>query len=518
MSTSNERREIVPVPAFPSCDNCLHWGEDGIVVAAQHNVQFLAAGSNGWKVDSLRVNLFSETEWPLQKLSPISQLSVGEEQSESHVVAAQYSPSGVGIHRRAVLTVLTSNLLLSIWETDRSSQGWRRTCIINQFLEQSRHDRSATPFRIRAFEWLPTLAGTSTKWGDQFLVLVDDTDRLYCIQVSKNSQTTFGDWNIEVAANAAVLPVLESPRSTMLQKAVTVRSKVFEMSSSAWNLQEDSAQIILQCKRYNTEVIQQISMNVALPSQDLICSFTDIGVSTQRPVFPRFAHSPGEFADWSTQVEKVGAQYSKVYQLDGVYRIQYWGQTSSPDGRDTAICVTLHPWDRYEYGSAVHEKSYVLLRQTSLRHVNGSKKTTIDDILARVVSLTLEFLSMNNITNDADLNIVSVLVAWLSFNASRKGQQLATHIDARTEVCEICGSKILLPEDLSATCEMGHSFTRCDLTLLTIQEPGITKSCSDCKRHFLHVGKLGPLEDPSLVKHLSNAFDTCPYCGGKYSG
>lgn len=515
MSTS-ERRDIVPIHAFPSCDDCLHWGEDGIVIAAQQNVQLLVEGVKGWKVESLRVNLFSEQEWPHRKLAPISRMSVGEELSDSHVVSARYSPSGVGIHRRAVLTVLTSNLLLSIWETDGSNQGWRRTCVVNHFLED---DHAATTFRIRAFEWLPTLTEPSTKWGDQFMVVVDDADRMYCLRISKISQTVFGGWNVEVARQTVVLPSLQtSPGMTSLQRSMTIQSKVCRLSSSGWIRQQDNACVLLKAWRKNTQAVQQMVLKISFPTTDLSCSFIPESTFIKPRMFPRFGQSPEQFPGWQSQLEKIGTPYSRTFQLEKKYRIQCWGQMTSPDGQDTAICVSLHPWDRYEYGSAVHERSHVLLNQKSSKKVYGSAAGSLDDVLGRVITSTLEFLSKHQLANEIESSIVRVLVAWTSLTSHAKHQQLQRYADAQTEICDMCETKILLPDDLSATCESGHAFTRCNLTLFTIQEPGISKTCSNCKRHFLHDGKLGPLEDPSLLRHLSHAFDVCPYCGGKYFG
>lgn len=80
---------------------------------------------------------------------------------------------------------------------------------------------------------------------------------------------------------------------------------------------------------------------------------------------------------------------------------------------------------------------------------------------------------------------------------------------------------------------------RCGLTFLPITEPGTSKSCETCRREFLNEATLtkivsddgtGPAEliaadgvrrlssCLSLIKDLSDQFDICPYCHGKYIG
>lgn len=82
---------------------------------------------------------------------------------------------------------------------------------------------------------------------------------------------------------------------------------------------------------------------------------------------------------------------------------------------------------------------------------------------------------------------------------------------------------------------------RCGLTFLPITEPGISKSCETCRRGFLNEATLAQTvsdDDTGLAEHiaaddtgvrrlssslsfikdLSDQFDVCPYCHGKYIG
>ena len=99
--------------------------------------------------------------------------------SESFVHALDWSPPGLGKHKRSVLAVLTSNHVLSIWECigkPEIATDWVRACVINHALqahykekdvqdpEESEHDRFErlrAKQRIRAFAWSPALPDSS---------------------------------------------------------------------------------------------------------------------------------------------------------------------------------------------------------------------------------------------------------------------------------------------------------------------------------------------------------------------
>lgn len=60
---------------------------------------------------------------------------------------------------------------------------------------------------------------------------------------------------------------------------------------------------------------------------------------------------------------------------------------------------------------------------------------------------------------------------------------------------------------------------RCSLTFLAIQEPGISKFCSKCENEYLDedlVGLSGKKDIQQTCKSLSDVFDTCVYCEGKF--
>ena len=63
------------------------------------------------------------------------------------------------------------------------------------------------------------------------------------------------------------------------------------------------------------------------------------------------------------------------------------------------------------------------------------------------------------------------------------------------------------------------STARCNLTFLSIQEPGISKFCSQCETEYLDEDSIDSSYGSDLVRTfqtLSDAFDVCIYCGGKF--
>ena len=76
---------------------------------------------------------------------------MGEEQSTSQVIALEWSPPGLAKHRRSVLAVLTSNLLLSLWEATLNpaeASCWKSVAIVNDYILRSRKGK-----RVRTISW-----------------------------------------------------------------------------------------------------------------------------------------------------------------------------------------------------------------------------------------------------------------------------------------------------------------------------------------------------------------------------
>lgn len=104
------------------------------------------------------------------------------------------------------------------------------------------------------------------------------------------------------------------------------------------------------------------------------------------------------------------------------------------------------------------------------------------------------------------------------------------------EWCEICDAGIAWSSTKEAQCVEGHLFStkpvcvrfcivlilslaRCGLSSLTIQEPGISKYCSVCRAEYMDNELIAASPNgqiSSLFTILSEAFDTCLFCDGKF--
>ncbi|CRG83515.1 1,4-alpha-glucan branching enzyme GlgB [Talaromyces islandicus] len=211
---------------FPSCYNCLSWSEDGeLAIAAGDAVHlqlpqwkpkwvhplFEKEKSTPWTSTKIRTNVFTHREWEVSWPSNRDDFSIGAEQSLSTVAALAWSPQGLGKHRRCVLAVLTSNLVLSLYEADGQRRTWSRVAIVNDAVEayfrvaekkKKNHESSARNLqnlqrkgRVRAFAWCSPLKSEnghddhgngSVRWGEQVLAVATDDNDVVLVQVERD--------------------------------------------------------------------------------------------------------------------------------------------------------------------------------------------------------------------------------------------------------------------------------------------------------------------------------------------
>ncbi|KAG5295467.1 zinc-finger of transcription factor IIIC complex domain-containing protein [Histoplasma capsulatum G186AR] len=169
----------VELKLFPSCFDCISWSPDGeLAVALGEYVHVLIprikaptsnrttetpSGSNTqWTTTKFRANVFTNTEWPMIFPQPGNTFSLGEEQSSSHVVALAWSHHRLARYSRHVLAVLTSNLVLSLWELVDGYSKWMRTVVVNNALREafglSLRGKGSILYRkmhVRCFCWSP---------------------------------------------------------------------------------------------------------------------------------------------------------------------------------------------------------------------------------------------------------------------------------------------------------------------------------------------------------------------------
>lgn len=134
--------------------------------------------SSAWEHVQFRANTFTTREWPLPPQGRMENFSIGEELSTSTVTALAWSPLGLAMHRRPVLTVLTSNLLLSFWAPasgTTANSRWQRVLILNNSIMKSYKQmclsqqvvEPPTGFqrktRVRSMAWAPRALRSAEK-------------------------------------------------------------------------------------------------------------------------------------------------------------------------------------------------------------------------------------------------------------------------------------------------------------------------------------------------------------------
>lgn len=181
-------------------------------------------------------------------------------------MATSWSPPGMTRHRRSLLAVLTTNLVLSIWASTKDpkdSRSWERVKIVNNTIREyfervqqhegleanEAEELTRLRTRIRAISWSKTclIDGTQRdsrrlqKWGLSVLAVANDNNEIVLLHFftsDSSIQTQTKNWQAEVLghfrgpASSATLPFLAS--SSLLAVALNKRPFVSELSWSPW--------------------------------------------------------------------------------------------------------------------------------------------------------------------------------------------------------------------------------------------------------------------------------------------
>lgn len=549
--------EPITLPSWPTCTNNLSWSEDHIAAAVGEGVHILTprdhvkstlSTTSGWHVETIRINQFSDAEWPRINLTPLRDFSIGEEQSHSTVCGLSWSPLGIGVHKRQVLAVLTTNLLLSIWESTGTPGSWRRTGVVNRYMIHDEGVNQRRSARIRAYSWLPPLspAGQHRK-STQYMVVGDDNGTVSVLRVQKSVSHRTGGWDISRLYGYQLLDKESDNDASYLQKALQT-SPVQSVKAGRWqNLTDENASLLRLNIDFTRGAAQKFSNRLALD-----CAIHNSG---------EFSFQARESNDLDTNVAeeahlqnnldaslaKPKAEFSNTFNLQGRVRVRHWGLAESPDRSAIAACATFHPSDMVEHSTASRERCTVVFAKTQLTPGESEQAPCLDPRL-EILQWMRTHASVDNVKSDYDIKILSVaagavsaafddkpdLVAWTqevtrladSFynnaildndgdaNMGATSAKKTTH-----EACEMCGTGLDFSQDLFlGQCSNGHMFVRCGISFLAIQQPGISKYCSRCGKQFLDTAKLEPPAGPSLGVALFEEFGVCPYCRGKFRG
>ncbi|KIW66194.1 hypothetical protein PV04_08394 [Phialophora macrospora] len=554
--------DIAPVtlPFWPTCKNALTWSPEALAIAAGEVVHILTpydtstppetTGHKQWHTDTLRVNQFEPSEWPHQALATVTQFSLGEELSESTIVSIAWSPPGLGVYRRSVLTVLTSNLLLSLWETNGKLGSWQRTAVVNQYLPieptnegvgNSRRQR-----RVRAFAWLPSFPSSAeSRWGRQLLAVADDNYIVSVYHVSKARGAVRGQWSFRLLTQCTLAGVGPLEPKTITTQSLRVNlsqsSLISSLEATAWQAGEDPSDD-------GRSLVVKIRTSQADPAKDG-CELEPLIIPlTSMPDL--FLPPPPSNGIFEAAVEESRSEFARKHGLRGKVRVNHWGTAWSPDHDIAAACVSLHPSDMIEYVIPSAQRITIhfarvgepLVAECAMEDPVTVQKRIFEFMLKSSEGQINTDFDRKTIRNAAALmklnfkdspDVADLVDAWLERHRStlsgqgteeQQGSQMdpdRAETDGKNEeLCELCDEPILFTSDLDrARCNRGHQFSRCWLSFVAIQEPGISKYCSKCGRQFLDPGKMEFQGDgPSLGQALFDQFDACPYCQGKFRG
>ncbi|KAI5310462.1 hypothetical protein KEM55_006833 [Ascosphaera atra] len=251
--------------ANPTCVDCMAWSEDGVLaIGAGESVHIFTPKHAGlsserepqtrstieWASAKVQVNQFSYEEWPVLRSQQLSFFSLGEELSDSHVISLAWSYEGVGLFRRPVLAVLTSNLLLSLWASQDGSTDWQRILIVNHAL---RDYFSVLPVddtgilhrrqRVRSFAWSPPCKNgqcAQDRWGAFFLGIYNDEHEVVVLRLYPFERTTNG--TSPVAATVLNHFPLQQPSEnetsalgSIFERLSNAKAFASHMAWSTWN-------------------------------------------------------------------------------------------------------------------------------------------------------------------------------------------------------------------------------------------------------------------------------------------
>ncbi len=213
-----------------------------------------------------RINLFTEQEWPSRPPVAFRHFSVGEELSESTIVALGWSNPGLAKHRRCALAVLTSNHVLSIWAAESRvsvAAEWKRVLIVNKELKRASvnnfapSSRQATHSnllqqRIRSFAWSPLFQPRSLQgspyvdaridWGEALLAVSNSQKEILLLHVQSphnDLQKDKPEWTASVVARftANAGPTTSQwAQSAMLSDFLQRDAYIERLAWSPWSL------------------------------------------------------------------------------------------------------------------------------------------------------------------------------------------------------------------------------------------------------------------------------------------
>ena len=402
---------IAHIPSGISTQNCLAWSSDGeLALAAGEEVYLLLPHHNEsqpWQLVRLHVNRFTFDEWPWPEPASFKNLSIGEEQSLVTATALAWSPCGLAKHRRSVLAVLTSNLLLSLWTSyadPADPESWTRVMIVNDFVipeaVSSPQKRSRASQRIRSMAWAPVnpehaerqIPFSTRKWGVFLMAITDDENGVYFVDfISPFTDASVG-WKIQTLLYKRIPPATPSnQRPSILRLKMSERSFINQVSFGTWSSEEGIQVFYHQTtgatyeENLNLVLGPPLSANVSPTTRPMDEFHED---AMQKLLMTNDLSPPTRSASIEVQVREQKRIYGAEHRLGLHVLSRTWGLASFQGL--SALCITLHPSRSIEYSTATEEFAKVIFDSSNPKQDKfpWQNPTKVDDSTGRQTILS----------------------------------------------------------------------------------------------------------------------------------
>jgi Transcription factor IIIC subunit delta N-term len=435
----------------------------------------------------------------------------------STVVGLAWSPPGIGPHKRSVLAVLTSNHVLSLWESNGTVGEWKRVIVVNHSLgdyfgwvNEASQDINRARRRIRAFAWSPPFRCIEaedgrvlrSKWGVVHLAVANDEEVVTILQLRNEERRDRLEWNMDAVCDVRLPTRMangDSPHvGSLFQKAIMSKSPISKLSWSG--LDEESSESFIEVTQCTQR--QFIKVRTSLqPPEGGIFRHLERNLRLNAVYWENlegdFRHDPqsrqaSANAELNKKMEEARIEFDSHHTLEGNCIVRIWGFASHRVHE--AACITLHPSDMVEYTTPSMGKCTLLFvrRDEVMDDAYPSTMTTASptDVLFKVTSWilgaanqVLPILSMDRcllgitasyaaqMDDEQMRQKAAMLLSRLreTSNSQLEHEDMAVDepppIDSLTaadiETCIICEALILFNEDDLdvAQCESGHQYS-----------------------------------------------------------
>ncbi|KAG9957039.1 hypothetical protein KCU61_g9391, partial [Aureobasidium melanogenum] len=378
----------VTIDFYPNTLDNIFWSKEGIIAVGGSDhvslfvprLKAIASDERRWDKINLKTSFFTLDDIQLQLPLSWKNFSIGEEMSESFVHALDWSPPGLGKHKRSVLAVLTSNHVLSIWECvgkPEIATDWVRACVVNHALqahykekdvqspEESEHDhfeRLRAKQRIRAFAWSPALPNSSLSGASGDFLVIE----------------------------------IQTPHD-ILEPVTPGLNLEFQVSAQEINTPWDEISGMTYVQDDNENISVQIAYHLGSGTDRI----TNLGL-------PFTAASALGSTNWQHDLLRGQRRFSDEWNLAGNVMTRAYGLCTSPFGDLVAVNVSFHPSDGVEYTTNSDEVSYLIASQSNddLQFALAGSPSNAYELTAEALLSSLQSLAVREPEALADESFV----------------------------------------------------------------------------------------------------------------